>query len=416
MKIAYLCHYFAPEIGAPQARLYDLSSAWVRNGHEVTVVTGFPNHPTGILRAEDRGKLWATEKINGIRVLRNWLYATPNEGIVKKTLGHLSFMVTAVLFGLPRLGKIDVLIASSPTFFPIISAWIMSLIKRIPFVFEVRDLWPAVFVDLGVLKNPLLIKILEAVEMFLYRRAALVVTVTESFRDTLIKRGIPGDKIVTVTNGADIELFQPGGNGNHPREEIRQEYGLENKFTVMYLGAHGISHSLETVVRAADILRDETGVCFLLVGEGAEKNKLTELKQQLNLPNLMMLPGQPKARVPGFYQAADVCLVMLRDVPLFTTFIPSKMFEIMAAARPIIGAVKGESEEILQRSGNTFVIEQENPASLAAAVKRLLSDPVRRKQMAERGRDFVIKNYSRESLAEKYMNALVMTLQKRGKR
>jgi glycosyltransferase involved in cell wall biosynthesis len=379
----------------------------------VTVVTGFPNHPTGILRAEDRGKLWATEQINGIRVLRNWLYATPNEGIVKKTLGHLTFMVTAVLFGLPRLGKIDVLIASSPTFFPIISAWIISLIKRIPFVFEVRDLWPAVFVDLGVLKNPWLIKILEMVEMFLYRRAALVVTVTESFRDTLIKRGIPGDKIVTVTNGADIELFQPDGNGNHPRQEIRQEYGLENKFTVMYLGAHGISHSLETVVRAAEILRDETGICFLLVGEGAEKNKLVELKQQLNLTNLMMLPGQPKARVPGFYQAADVCLVMLRDVPLFTTFIPSKMFEIMAAARPIIGAVKGESEEILERSGNAFMIEQENPASLAAAVRQLLSDPVRCEQMAAKGRDFVIKNYSRESLAEKYMKALVSTLQKR---
>ena len=414
MKIGYLCHYFAPEIGAPQARLYDLSSAWVRNGHEVTVVTGFPNHPTGILRAEDRGKLWATEQINGIRVLRNWLYATPNEGIVKKTLGHLTFMVTAVLFGLPRLGKIDVLIASSPTFFPIISAWIISLIKRIPFVFEVRDLWPAVFVDLGVLKNPWLIKILEMVEMFLYRRAALVVTVTESFRDTLIKRGIPGDKIVTVTNGADIELFQPDGNGNRPRTEIRQEYGLENKFTVMYLGAHGISHSLETVVRAADILRDETGICFLLVGEGAEKNKLVELKQQLNLTNLMMLPGQPKERVPGFYQAADVCLVMLRDVPLFTTFIPSKMFEIMAAARPIIGAVKGESEEILQRSGNAFMIEQENPASLAAAVRQLISDPDRCEQMAAQGRDFVIKNYSRESLAEKYMKALVSTLQKRG--
>lgn len=416
MKIAYLCHYFAPEIGAPQARLYDLSSAWVRSGHEVTAITGFPNHPTGILRDEDRGKLWATEQINGIRVLRNWLYATPNEGIVKKTLGHLSFMVTAVLFGLPRLGKIDVLIASSPTFFSVISAWLMSLIKRVPFVFEVRDLWPAVFVDLGVLKNPLLIKILEAIEMFLYRRAALVVTVTESFRDTLIKRGIPGNKIVTVTNGADIELFQPSGNGNHPREEIRQEYGLENKFTVMYLGAHGISHSLETVVRAADILRDETGVCFLLVGEGAEKSKLVELKQQLNLQNLMMLPGQPKARVPGFYQAADVCLVMLRDVPLFTTFIPSKMFEIMAAARPIIGAVKGESEEILERSGNAVVIEQENPASLAAAVKQLQSDPELRAQMAAQGRDFVIKNYSRESLAEKYMKALVSTLQKKGKR
>ncbi len=413
MKIGYLCHYFAPEIGAPQARLYDLSSAWVRNRHEVTAITGFPNHPTGILRDEDRGKLWASEQINGIRVLRNWLYATPNEGFVKKTLGHLSFMVTAVLFGLPRLGKIDVLIVSSPTFFSVISAWLMSLVKRVPFVFEVRDLWPAVFVDLGVLKNPWLIKILEAMEMFLYHRAALVVTVTESFRDTLIKRGISGDKIVTVTNGADIEFFQ--SSGNQLRDEIRQECGLENKFTVMYLGAHGISHSLETIVRAADVLRDETSVCFLLVGEGAEKNKLVELKQQLNLPNLMMLPGQPKARVPGFYQAADVCLVMLRDVPLFTTFIPSKMFEIMAAARPIIAAVKGESEEILRRSGNAVLIEQEDPASLAAAVMQLQADLTRRDQMAQEGREFVIKNYSRESLAEKYMNALVLTLQERGR-
>ena len=401
MNIVYLCHYFSPEISAPSARLNDLCSIWVTRGHSVTVVTGFPNHPTGVLRREDRRKLWAEERMNGIRVLRNWLYATPNEGFLRKTLGHLSFMVTAVLFGLPRLGKTDVIIASSPTFFSVVSAWLMAVVKRVPFVFEVRDLWPAVFVDLGVLKNRHLISLLEAIEMFLYRRATLIVTVTDSFRQILIRRGIPNRKIITVTNGADIEFFR-----SSKRDSFRDDNGLRDKLIVMYLGAHGISHSLQTTIRCAELLRGHEDISFVLVGEGSDKKNLIELAQNLNLTNVLFTPSQPRERVPSLYSTADVCLVTLRDVPLFTTFIPSKMFEIMAAGRPIIAAVRGEAREILERSGSAVIVDPEDPQAMADAVLRVTSSPSERRKMGDRGRDFVVKHYGREALAGTYEQAL----------
>ena len=407
MHVVWVCHYFVPEIGAPSARLYDLSKEWIARGHSVTVITGFPNHPTGIIPTEYRGKLWQTEFIDGIRVLRCPLYVTPNEGFVKKSLGHLSFMVTAVLLGMPRLGQADVLIASSPTFFAVISAFVIGLLKRIPFIFEVRDLWPAVFVDLGIIKNRALIGALEAVEWFLYQRAAKVVTVTESFAETLIKRGLPKEKAVTITNGADMVFFQPAGKEEARRK--KEESGLllpSSSFLILYLGAHGISHGLESVLRAADRLREFRDIEFVFVGEGAEKKKLIALKDELALENVTFLPGQPKAKVPEFYHAADVGLVPLRDVPLFAEFIPSKMFELMACGVPIVGAVRGEPARILERSGAALLVPPEDPAALAEAIVTLRDDPARRRRMGEAGRKFVEENYDRRSLAERYERAL----------
>ena len=409
MKIVYLCHYFVPEIGAPSARLYEMSRAWVERGHTVTVVTGFPNHPTGVIPPEYLGKLWATETLDGIRVLRNWLYATPNEGLVRKTFGHLTFMVTSVLFGLPRLGPAEVIIASSPTLLAVFSAYVISRIRRIPLIFEVRDLWPAVFVDLGVIRNRLVIRLLESVEMFLYGRAARVVTVTDSFTETLVKRGLPAERVVKISNGADLEFFRPPpkdgdgwrrAEGHYPT--ILQSPFVSQSFMVLYLGAHGISHGLGSILRAAERLRDRPDIAFVFVGEGAEKKDLLALKEQLGLSNAYFLPGQPKAQVLDFYRAADVGLVPLRDVPLFSGFVPSKMFELMACGVPILGAVRGEPARILQQSGAALLVPPEDPTALADAILALQADPERRQRMGEAGRAFVEANYDRRKLAEQY--------------
>jgi glycosyltransferase involved in cell wall biosynthesis len=397
MRIVYLCHYFVPEISAPSARLYEMSRAWVERGHEVTVITGFPNHPTGVIPREYRGKLWTTETLDGIRVLRNWLYATPNEGFVRKSFSHVTFMVTSVLFGLPRLGPADVIIASSPTFFAVFSAYAISRLRRIPFIFEVRDLWPAVFVDLGVIHNQAVIRLLENGEMFLYRKAAKVVTVTDAFTETLVARGLPPAKVVKITNGADLEFFRPAAPGaDNPK---KAEPG---KFTVLYLGAHGISHGLDSILRAADRLRDQPAIEFLLVGEGAEKKNLLALKDELKLGNVRFVPGQAKAEVLEHYQTADVGLVPLRDVPLFSGFIPSKMFELMACGVPIIGSVRGEPANILEKSGAAVLVPPEDPAALAEAILALRRDPERRKQMSLAGRAFVEAHYDRRKLAAQY--------------
>lgn len=402
MRIVYLCQYFVPEPGAPAARLRDMARSWVQRGHSVTVVTGMPNHPTGVVQAPFIGRLIARETMDGVTVLRNWLYATPNEGLVRKTLSHLSFMVSALVLGYARLGAADVIIASSPSFFAVISAWIMSRMRKIPFVFEVRDLWPAVFVDLGVLTNPFVIRALESVEMFLYQRAALVVTVTEGFRKRLLARGLPPEKVVTITNGAAIESFTPGPRDN----AVRTELGLAGKFVVGYIGAHGISQGLELVLQAAQRLRDDADIVFLLVGEGARKRALLELREKLRLNNVIMLPAQAHQRVREYYCASDVCVVPLRQLALFGTFIPSKMFEIMACAVPVIGAVEGEAREILERSGGARLITPEDDVALADAVRWFKLHPGESRLVGAAGRAFVTAHYDRQVLADRYAGAL----------
>src|SRR6185295_14441826 len=338
-----LCHYFAPEMGAPQARLLEMSKAFREAGHDVAAVTCFPNHPTGVLRPEDVGVRRRRDEIDGVAVFRCRSYVTPNKGFVKKTLGHLSFMATG-FGGLSRAAKErrpDVVIVSSPTFFSVITAWLWCAPRGVPWVFEVRDLWPAVFVELGVLKNRFAIWILERMEMFLYRRATRVVTVTKSFKDHIARRGIDPAKIGVVTNGVDLDRFTPG-----PRDRaFAREVGLDGKFVVLYLGAHGISHALARMLDAAEKLRDLDDVRFVFVGEGAEKAQLVAEATKRGLANVVFHGGVPKDEVIRWYRLADVGLVPLRNVPLFTTFIPSKMFELLACGLPIVGPVAGEAAE-----------------------------------------------------------------------
>lgn len=402
MRVAILCQYFHPEIGAPSARLYSLARDLKALGHDIVVLTAFPNHPTGIIPPAYEGKWITREDMDGITVLRNWLYATPNEGFVKKTLSHLSFMVTAVLLGGPRLGKIDVLIVSSPSFFSVISAWVLSMITRAPFVFEVRDLWPAVFVELGVLRNRWIIGALELVEMFLYRRSAAVVTVTESFRDILVRRGLSAEKVVTITNGVDLDDFKPG-----PVDAaLKNELGAADKFIVLYIGAHGISQALRAILESARILKNNDDILFLFVGQGAEKAALVERAREWGLTNARFLPGQPRNKVENYYRTADLCLVPLRDIPLFDTFIPSKMFEILGCSRPILASVRGESARILSDSGAALVVAPEDSRAIADGIVALKQDSPRRDAMAGRGREFVSKNYQRKDLARRYSRLL----------
>jgi glycosyltransferase involved in cell wall biosynthesis len=226
--------------------------------------------------------------------------------------------------------------------------------------------------------------------------------VTDGFRDDIAGRGIPAEKIVTITNGVDLEAHRPGPRHNAVREEL----GLGARFTVLYIGAHGISHALHRVVDAATLLSDREDVVFLLVGEGAEKRKVEALTAERGLTNVVHLPGQPRERVADFYRAADACLVPLRDVPLFRTFIPSKMFEIMGSGRPIIGSVAGEARGILERSGAALLTEPENAEGMARAVIRLASDRPAAEAMGRRGREFVAEHYDRRRLGARYLALL----------
>jgi glycosyltransferase involved in cell wall biosynthesis len=372
----------------------------VRAGHAVSVITTFPNHPLGQIPPAYRGRWWATECLDGIRVLRCWLFAVPNRGIGRRGLDHLSFMLTALAFGSPRLGQVDVVVASSPTLFSALAAWLIARWRRVPFVLEVRDLWPEAIVGLGLMRPGPLVNALERLARFLYHQAARVVVVTEAFADRLVMQGIPRRKLAVIPNGADTRLFAPGAAAG---AATRAALGLDGGFVVAYIGSHGLSHGLGAVLDAAAAQPDVT---YLLVGDGADRQRLLTERDRRKLHNVVMRPSVERSAVPGLYAAADVCLVPLRDVPIFDTFVPSKLFEMLAAGRPVIGAVRGEARDILSRSGGALLVDPERGDQLALAVERLRVDPALRAELGRKGRAFAVQQYDRDTLAARYLDLL----------
>jgi glycosyltransferase involved in cell wall biosynthesis len=405
MNIAVFSHYFSPEIGAPSARIHDMARQWIAMGHEVQVVTCFPNHPTGQIYPGYTSARYATEAIDGITVHRNWTYITPNKGFIKKTLGHVSFWPSSRLFSLPRMTRPDAVIGTSPTFFAAMSAAAAGRRFRVPYVMEVRDLWPACFVDLGVIRNRRIIRLLERWELHLYRKANHIVTVTDAFKQDLVQRGVPDAKVTSIPNGADEDFWTP-----QPRSGFLDRVaGGSRGFNVLYIGAHGISQALTRILEAAKLLRDEPGIRFFLVGEGAEKAKLQATAREMNLTQVHFLEPVDKQGVRDCYADADACLVPLRDIPLFKTFIPSKMFEMLAMGRPIVASLCGEAADILNASGGALVVPPEDSTAIAAAIRRLCGNPAIVPEMGARGRDYVIRHYSRRALAARYVKTLQST-------
>jgi glycosyltransferase involved in cell wall biosynthesis len=401
-RILIVSHYFPPEAGAPQARLSALAAAWAAGGDQVTVLTGMPNHPTGVLPPEYRHAVRRREQRDGYRVVRTWLYATPNEGVLRKTLCHLSFMVSSVLLGGLAVGRADTVVVSSPTFFSIGSAWLLARLKRARLVVEVRDLWPAIFVELGVLTNRRVIRLLERLELAAYAAADQIVVVSDGFRQNLIERGVPAAKVHTIRNGVALDRFRPDSPG---LEEVRAHLGARpGECLVLYAGTHGISHALPRVADAAALLADQP-VRVAFVGGGSDKPRLQHRVAELGLDNVTLAPAVPPDQVPALLAAADICLVPLRDVPLFATFIPSKMFEYLAASKPVIGSVTGEPAQILREAG-AVVVPPEDSEALAAAIASLAGDPDRRAAMGRSGRSYVEKFFDRAELARQYRKLL----------
>lgn len=401
MKILYVSQYFPPEMGAPAARVYELSREWVRLGHDVTVLTGFPNHPTGVIPPEYRGQLIRREVVDGIRVVRTPIYAAANKGFFRRSCNYFSYGTSASIIGPFLTDKPDVLIATSPQFLTAIAGLWLSTLKRVPFVFEVRDLWPRSIVEVGAMKagSPA-IRALEVLERTLYRRADHIVPVTESFVDEIAAHGASREKISVIPNGVDLELFRP-----RCRTTARRGLELPEGFLVTYVGTHGMAHGLDLALDAAIRMKEEN-VHFLLVGEGAKKAELKARAAAENITNVTFLDQQPRDRVAQIYSASDLCLVLLRDLPLFRTVIPSKIFEFMGAGRPILTTVDGESRGILERSGAGLFSPPEDLDALVSSIRELAGDHERLSRMGAAGREFVEQNYSRPALARRYADVL----------
>jgi glycosyltransferase involved in cell wall biosynthesis len=403
MKITFLCQYFPPEMGAPAARTYEHARHWASLGHEVTVITGFPNHPTGMIRPEYRGYLVKRENVDGIVLLRTWVYCTANRGFFKRILNFFSYFFSSFILGSLLTSRPDVVVGTSPQLFCAIAAYLLSCIKRAPFVFEVRDIWPQSAVELGVLKHPVIIRILEAIETLLYRRAALIIIVAESMASYFTGKGISRDKLRIIPNGIDAEYLR---SAEITPGELREWIGLKDKFIVSYIGTHGMSHALDVVLFAAEKLKADATAHFLFVGEGAEKENLKKLAARLELSNVTFIDEQPRIRLLAYYRASDAAIVPLKRLPVFKKVLPSKLFELMGSGCPVICSVEGEAAELVTRAGTGICIEPENSGALIEAIDCMRKQPELRRVMSENGMRFVKRYYLRSMLAEKYLEAL----------
>ncbi|MEZ5851427.1 MAG: glycosyltransferase family 4 protein [Hyphomicrobiaceae bacterium] len=386
MHILFLTDNFPPEVNAPASRTFEHCREWVRLGHKVTVVTGAPNFPKGELLQGYRNAWRARETMDGIDVVRVWTYITANEGFVKRTLDYMSFMASAIPAGL-GVRDVDVIVATSPQLFTPCAAYVVSRLKRRPYVFELRDLWPESIRAVGAMRNARILDVLEKLELFLYARSAHVVSVTEAFKRNLVARGVEAAKITVRTNGADLSRFAPVVRDH----TLARATGLEGKTIVGYVGTHGMAHALDTVLDAAERLQAlpdaEAGhVHFMLLGDGAEKARLKALAAAKGLRNVTFLDSVPRQDVVRYWSLVDLAVIHLRRTPLFETVVPSKLFECMAMGIPVLHGVPGESAEIVRREGCGLLFEPENADALAADILSLAGDVARRRDMSERGR------------------------------
>lgn len=380
MHILFLTENFPPERNAPASRVYERACYWVRWGHKVTVITSAPNFPEGRVHPGYRNRWYQVEERDGIRVIRVKTFIAANEGVMLRTLDFLTFMMTGFFGGLVQ-ERPDVVVATSPQFFAAVGGWALSAVRRRPFVFELSDLWPASITAVGAMRENFGLRMIERLELFLYRHAAKVVALTRSFKTDLVSRGISADKIAVVINGVDMSRYTP-----RPRDpQLAREVGLENRFVVGYIGTHGMAHALERVLDAADLLREVPAVRFLFVGSGAARDRLVSEAARRGLSNVVLVPAQPKEMMPSYWSLCDLALVHLKDTPLFRTVIPSKIFEAMAMGRPIVlSAPDGEAADIVRGTGAGIVLPPEDPQALAEAVKSLSQSPTAVAQLAQR--------------------------------
>jgi glycosyltransferase involved in cell wall biosynthesis len=403
MHILFLSDNFPPEVNAPASRTHEHCRQWVAAGERVTVITCAPNFPTGRVLPGYRNRLWQTETVDGIRVVRVWSYITANEGFVKRILDYTSYMVAAFLASL-FVRRVDVVVATSPQFFTAVAGWATSAVKRVPFVFELRDLWPESIKAVGAMQESAAIRWLEKLELFLYRRATRIVSVTHAFRETLRRRGIDAAKIDVVTNGVDATRFSPRAKD----AALEHELGLGGRFVAGYIGTHGMAHALETLLAAMQRLQgmaEGRDVRLLLLGDGARKAALQEEAARLGLDNVRFIDTVPKEAVARYWSLLDVAIIHLRQTELFTTVIPSKLFECMGMGIPVLHGVAGESAEIVAREGVGITFPPEDVDALVDGLLRLQRDPALRAGLQARG-PVAARGYDRAVLARRMLDIL----------
>lgn len=413
MKIVYLTHYYLPEGNAPATRVSSLAKRWVRDGNDVTVITGVPNVPNGIIYSGYKNKIFPQkETINQVSVTRLWTWLAPNKGTISRIVNYLSYMWSVLLYS-PFIGRADVIIATSPQFFcgwaGVLLKWRFRVTapwsKKPRFVLEIRDIWPESIGAVGAMNKGIVFRFLEFLEKRMYTSADHIVTVGSGYSRVLQERGVAEEKISIITNGIDKEVL---GQSSLDSGSFRKKWGLEAKFVCSYIGTIGMASGLSIYLRAAKLLKQsgEDHIALVAVGDGAERSDLEKRAKEEGLDNLVFTGRCDKDTIPGILEASDVCFVHLRKNSLFQTVIPSKIFEAMAKEKPIIIGVEGEAQKIIHDAGCGVSIEPEDEQGLVTHVINLSREGAKLSDLGSRGKVHVEKYYDLDLLAQKYMECL----------
>lgn len=414
MKILYVSQYFPPEVCAPAARVSELTRHWANSGHDVTVLTGFPNHPTGVVPQDYRKKFWCLiyrELVGGTRVVRTWLIPLPNRKSYERILNYASFCLSSCLTGM-FLSSPDYIIATSPQLLVGLTGWWLSLVKRVPFILEIRDLWPESLTAVGMGNEASMVhRSLHKLAGFLYRACDHIVVVTPAFKEELVtKWNVNPEKISVVQNGVETDIFTPDGTS----DEVSDALNLNGKFIVSYIGTIGIAHGLGAALDAAAKIRKTLpDILFLFVGEGADKERLISMARERGLDNVCFLPQQSRGKIPAIIRASSLCLVLLRKADVFKTVIPTKMLEFMACGRPVILGVDGQARQILDEAQAGIFVEPDNSDDLAQAITQLHQNVELCETLGQNGRRYIVERLSREHTASVYANVLEKVIKRK---
>lgn len=398
MHILFLTDNFPPEVNASASRVFERACYWVKWGHQVTIITSNPNFPDGKIMEGYHNKWYQQELMEGITVIRVKTFIAKNEGLFWRTLDFLSYMFSAFWCGLWQK-KPDVIIATSPQFFAAVGAFALAKIKRKPFVFELGDLWPASIKAVNAMQNGRVLAALEAIELYLYRHSTHIVALTPAFKEDLMDRNIAEEKISVIINGVDLARYSP-----RPKmDTLLTTHNLQNRFIVGYLGTHGMAHGLDNAVHCAALLKNDPSIHFLFVGSGAEKNKLIAQAKQQQLHNICFLPSQPKSSMPSFWSLCDIALIHLKNQPVFSTVIPSKIFEAMGMGLPIIlVSPQGEASKIIEETHAGVWVLPQRPDLLQGAILQLQNNLGYRQQLAANSYQ-ARERFTREEQAQKLL-------------
>ncbi|WP_420384928.1 glycosyltransferase family 4 protein [Roseivirga sp.] len=395
MRVLFITDNFPPEVNAPATRTYEHCREWVSKGVDVTVITCAPNFPQGKVYPGYKNKFYRREEIDGIKVVRVWSYIASNEGFLKRTLDYISFAITSFFAGL--FVRTDVIVATSPQFFVALSGRWLSFFKRKSWVMEVRDLWPESIKTVGAMKDGILFRALERLELSLYKSAKKVITVTDSFKYNLINRGINEAKIAVIKNGANLDLY----DSSKSDELLQENLGLAGKFVLGYIGTHGLAHKLDFIIDCAKSLED-SDIHILFVGSGAIKNGLVSQARGYNLSNVTFLDPIEKKDVWRYISILDAMIVPLKRSELFKTVIPSKIFETSAMRVPILLGVDGEAREIVEGYNAGLFFEPENQESFLNALNKLRENKTLIDDL-KAGCEKLAKDFDRKKLAKKML-------------